>query len=294
VALPIVEARWLAADADLVSEISSDPVECLAAPADPETRQSVEIGRAAFRTPTLLGGQAARAGLSCAACHRNGRGNAAFAFFGVSGAPGTADVTSSFFSSHRGDGVANAVAIPDLAGPRALLKVDRAAESGALETFIRGLVVEEFDGAEPPPAVLAGLASYVRALSPEACPREPRAPIRAAARLADARRAVDAARAAADGGDSATAELMLAGARAELGRLHARYAAPELAAVREGLRASDRGLAAAQDALRADGGDVAVRLAAWRVALEGLETDIAAGEPRSLFAPDVLSRALKK
>jgi hypothetical protein len=290
--LPLVEARWLAADSNLAHELSTEPVECLAASDDPDAARAVEVGRAAFRTPTLLGGQAARAELSCAACHRNGRGNVAFSFFGVSGAPGTADVTNSFFSSHRGDGVDNPVPIPDLAGPPERLKVDRAPESAGLESFIHGLVVEEFDGPEPPQAVLAGLAAYVRALSPDACSRAERAPIHAGDRIADARRVVEAARSAAAEGDAATATLMLAGARAELGRLHARYAAPELASVRETLRASDRALAAAQDALRAGAEDVPVRLAAWRLGLDALSEEIAANEPRSLFAPDVLSRAL--
>jgi hypothetical protein len=288
----IAEARWLEADADLVAALTSEPVECLAAPADAEAALKVEIGRAAFRAPALLGGQAARAGLSCSACHRNGRGNESFAFFGVSGAPGTADVTSSFFSSHRGDGVDNPVPIPDLAGPPDRLKVDRAPRSAALEAFIRGLVVEEFDGAEPQEAVLAGLAAYVRALAPEACPRIVRASVRVADRIEDARRAVEAARAAADADDAAAAELMLAAARAELGRIHARYAAAELASEREGLVASDRALAAAQEALRTGAEDIPLRLAAWRVSFDDLAAAIAEDEARSLFAPDVLSRAL--
>lgn len=290
--LPIVEARWLAADADALAELGADPPECLGAVDDPADALAIEIGRAAFRAPALLGGQAARAGLSCSSCHRNGRGNPSFAFFGVSGAPGTADVTHSFFSSHRGDGVDNPVPIPDLAGPPSTLKVDRSPESGALEAFIRGLVVEEFDGAAPPPRVLDGLAAYVRAIAPEACPTTPRTPIRMEHRLADARRAVDAAAAALEAGDAATAELMLAAVRAELGRIHARYAAADLAGLRARVVASDRTLAAAQAAVRAGAGDVPARLVAWRLDLDALGEALAAAEPRSLFAEDVLSRAL--
>ncbi len=286
--LPIPEARWLAPEADALAELATAPAECLAVPDDPEAAHAVEIGRAAFRTPALLGGQAARAGLSCASCHRNGRDNPGFFFFGISGAPGSADVTSAFFSARRGDGVANPVPIPDLAGPRAQRKVGRAPASGALEAFIRGLVVEEFDGAEPPARVLAGLAAYVRALSPEACPSAPRAPVTAAGALADARRAVDAVRAA---GDPETAALMLSAARAALGGVHARFAAAELAGLRERLRASDRSLAAAQAAVRR-GEDPGIRLAAWRLDLAALAPELAAAEPASLFSPDVLSRAL--
>jgi hypothetical protein len=287
-AASIPEARWVAAAADLLDELTSEPAECFAAPADPEAARAAEIGRAAFRTPALLGGQAARAGISCLSCHRSGRDNKAFSFFGVSGPPGTADVTNSFFSSHRGDGVDNPVPIPDLGGPRERLKVDRSPDNKALETFIHGLVTEEFDGAEPPAAVLHGLAAYVRALAPEACPGAPRVPQTAEARLADARRAVDTALAAED---AETAALMLASARSELGRVYVRYAAPELSPQRDRLLASDRALAAAQAALRR-GDDIAPRLAAWRLDLDALEPEIAAAEPRSLFSRDVLSRAL--
>nr|QQZ49991.1 hypothetical protein JKL49_25640 [Phenylobacterium glaciei] len=69
------------------------------------------------------GGQAARAGVACETCHRSGRSNPDFLFPGVSGPPGSADVTSSLFSSHRGDGIDDPVPIPDLSGPRAGLKV---------------------------------------------------------------------------------------------------------------------------------------------------------------------------
>src|SRR5687768_90851 len=71
------------------------------------------------------------------------RGNPDFLFPGLSGAVGTADVTSSIMSSHRGDGTINPKPIPDLAGPPAERIVSRAAESRALESFIRGLIVEE-------------------------------------------------------------------------------------------------------------------------------------------------------
>ena len=48
--------------------------------------------------------------------------------------------------------------IPDLGGPKARLKIDQSPDAKALEPFIHGLVTQEFDGAEPLPGVLAGLA----------------------------------------------------------------------------------------------------------------------------------------
>ncbi|MFL6729987.1 MAG: hypothetical protein ACJ8EZ_08675, partial [Sphingomicrobium sp.] len=82
--LPIREARWLQSP-DLVADLTTQPPECLAWPADTAQRSSVAVGRALFRSPLLLGGQAARAGLSCASCHRNGRSNPHFHFPGISG-----------------------------------------------------------------------------------------------------------------------------------------------------------------------------------------------------------------
>src|SRR5262249_28345066 len=132
-------AHWLSPTADLTTALGGEPGECLSARLTHEQARSVEIGRAAVRPPMLLGGQAARAGLSCASCHRNGRSNPDFQFPGVSGAPGTADVTTSLLSSHRGDGVDNPRPIPDLGASKSALKVSQDPGSGALERFIHGL-----------------------------------------------------------------------------------------------------------------------------------------------------------
>lgn len=273
---PIKALRWLAPGADHAAILAHEPTECLRRSADPALARSVEIGRAAFRTPILLGGQAARAGLSCESCHLNGRNNPDFLFPGVSGAPGTADVTSSLFSSHRGDGADNPVAIPDLSGPRQKLKVAPADLPG----FIHGLVVEEFDGQEPPPAVLAGLADYVRALSPEACPTEVRRAVAVAALMQDARRALAAA---TNAPDPQTAALMVGAARARLGLIDERYAAPALAPERERLRAADRKLAALAAAFRAKAPDTGAQLARWLANSRVLEAELRRREAESLF-----------
>ena len=163
-----MSARWTVPN-QLQADLTSEPGDCLTAPTDPAQTRSIAIGAAAFRAPLLLGGQAARSGLSCNSCHRAGHDNPAFSYPGLSGAPGTADVTASLFSSHRGDGQFNPKPIPNLAGDKALLKIDQSQDRGELELFILGLITQEFDGPTPSPAVLTGLASYVRALSPQAC-----------------------------------------------------------------------------------------------------------------------------
>lgn len=283
---PLRALRWLSPDADPVRVLGSAPTECLpSAPPDAETAYRIEVGRAAFRSPLLLGGQAARAGLACESCHREGRGNPDFQFPGVSGPPGTADVTSSLFSRRRGDGIDNPKPIPDLSGPPAALKVSRAPEGRALEGFIHGLVVDEFDGAEPPPAVLDGLAAYVRSLSPAACPKDARRPLRAADLVEDARRAARTGLAAQARGDTATAVVMVQAARGRLGLVFERYDGPDLARQRAALLAADHGLADVLARLRDGDPRAADRLRAWLDRSDGWSRDLTTAEPRSLFDP---------
>jgi hypothetical protein len=291
---PIRALHWIAGDADPVRAIATQPSECLKLPVDPAQALSVEVGRAAFRTPVLLGGQAARAGLACETCHRDGRTNPDFQFPGVSGAPGTADVTDSLFSSHRGDGVDNPKPIPDLSGPKDRLKIDQAADRPALETFIRGLITQEFDGSEPAPAVLDGLAAYVRALSPRACPAAPRQAVDVALLMSDARRALAAARAEIALGDRPTAVLMLASARARLGLIDERLQDARFAALRLRLRKASAELAAAQDALRAGADPPGAGFDRWLADAGPLEAALVAAEPQSLFDPDRLRLAARK
>ncbi len=279
---PLRAARWLPADRQ-THALSFEPTECLLRTSDPLDARRIAIGRAAFRTPLLLGGQAARAGLSCNSCHRNGRGNPDFRFPGLSGAPGSADVTSSLMSSHRGDGVDNPKPIPDLSGPAGQLKISRDRADRKLETFIHGLVVAEFDGPEPTAATLDGLASYVRALSPVGCPSASEQPLRLAEFVADARAAVQTAQVALDAHDPATARLMLASARSALGTIDERYAGPTLAGDRELLRDADLELASIQAAVDDGKSDVALRIAAWLAKTPRWSRPLARDEPLSLF-----------
>jgi hypothetical protein len=286
--------NWLAAEADAGRALSTAPTECLRTPDDPAAARAVEVGRAAFRNPLLLGGQAGRAGLSCESCHRGGRGNPDFHFPGVSGAPGTADVTSSLFSTHRGDGVDDPRPIPDLSAPKSALKVSQAPADRALEPFIRGLVVEEFDGHEPPAAVLAGLAAYVRALDPAACPTSRERPQSLDALMDDARRAVAAAEGLAGAGDRTGAALLVGGARSALGQIDERYAGEDLASERARLRHADGELAALAEALRQGEPDAVARLARWRAQSQVMQAVLARHQDRSLFNRGRLEAALKR
>lgn len=291
---PIRGMLWVARDADPARALGSVPTECLKVPADPALAAKVEVGRAAFRTPVLLGGQAGRAGINCETCHRGGRANPDFLFPGVSGAPGTADVTNSLFSTHRGNGVDDPKPIPDLSGPKARLKVSQVPAEKKLEPFIHGLITEEFDGPEPTPAVLEGLADYVRALDPAACPAKAREPLTVALLMTDARRALKAAQVQAAAGDTPTAVVMVASARSRLGLIDERFADPALARPRADLRAADRRLADAQDALRDRRPDVPRKLAAWLAGSKRLEAELSARQSASLFDPARLAQAAKR
>jgi hypothetical protein len=291
---PIRAARWIAPHADVARLLSEKPSECLAGAATPDEAYRIEVGRAAFNTPLLLGGQASRAGLQCESCHRGGRTNPQFFFPHVSGRPGTADVTTSVFSSHRGDGIDNPKPIPDLSGPRGMLKISRDPKKPDLGNFIHGLVTQEFDGAEPPPMVMEGLAAYVRHLTPEACPQDPVQPIRMASVMNDAVRAAKAAGAALARKDGPVAILMVSSARSQLGLVYERYQAPALAGERAALRSADLDLASLQNGIRAGSPDVTARLAIWLGEAETLTRRLAPGEESSLFNPAKLMRIARR
>ncbi|MFI4976316.1 MAG: hypothetical protein ACHP84_17405 [Caulobacterales bacterium] len=290
---PLRAMRWLAPGVDAADVLTRRPTECLGAPATAEAGYEVELGRAAFRTPLLLGGQAARAGLSCESCHRDGRNNPDFHFPGVSGAPGTADVTTAVLSSHRGDDVFDPKPIPDLSGPKDRLKVDQDPASRKLEAFIDGIVTQEFDGAEPPPSVLGGLAAYVRALSPQSCPAAASEPVTAGSMIDDASRAVRAAQAALQHHDAASADLMAAAALSRLEDVAERYPGDTLAPARADLAVAALDLKAARAAIRAGDPGAADRLSLWIVRSRTWAPRVEALADISLFDRGRLAQAAR-
>lgn len=211
---------------------------CLASPYD--LKPSVAAGEVLFNAPALLGGQAAKAGLSCASCHRNGRDNPHFLLGGISGTPGTADVTSSFFGAARGNGTFDPVPIPDLAAPG---KISRDADSMELEKFIRTLIVEEFSGREPSQRTLSSLAAYVRAI--RRCEEDGAADAKQTLRgqAMNIKMALSAAHSAASWDGRDDARLLIAAARHQLGLIAERYPAARFARERAELLDHSRKLA---------------------------------------------------
>lgn len=231
--------RWTAPGAEW-AVLAQQPRQCSRADAAAsDSPPAIAAGEALFNSPGLLGGQASKAGLSCAACHRNGRDNPHFLMPQLSGAPGTADVTNSFFGPQRANGRFDPVAIPDLAMPG---KVSRAADNPDLARFARTLVVEEFSGAEPSPAMLDALTAYVRTIG--ACAAADATP--QPRRLADQLRLIDqsmAAARAANSADPALRHQLIAAARHQLGLIDERYATARHAALRRDLVTASRDLA---------------------------------------------------
>jgi hypothetical protein len=275
------QLRWTAPGSEFAL-LSEQPATCFATFDDVRVRN----GRALFGAPTLLGGQAAKAGLSCASCHINGRGNPHFLLAGVSAAPGTADVTNSFFSAARGNGRFDPVVIPDLATPG---KIARGTDTRALEAFVRTLIVEEFGGREPTPAMLDALAAYVRAV--RACPGEPSV----GRRLSDQLSAIDDSAAGAqlmlDSADTQGAALSIAAMRHQLGLIAERYAGSGLAREREGLLAASRAL---QTIGEGDPARIGPALARWKSEFgKGLAKRLRSAEGRSLYDRKRLGESLR-
>ena len=273
------EQAWTAPGETRAYDMTHAPTECVAA-----RTPATEIGRALFRTPVLLGGPAARAGLSCQACHSNGRVNARFLLPELTDRAGAADVTSEWASAVRGDGVANPIDIPDLAGVGARSAFGRARDP-SLEHFVRGVIVEEFQGAAPPAQAEAGLFAYLRAL--EQC-APGMAPVTLAGAAGDVRRAL----AAAESADAPTARLLLLAAQDGMGRIVERLPPRRFARERRSLEALSRELGAMR------GGDVHAAmqtgLPGWRARFDAVAARAARRERHTYFNEPTLRRALQR
>lgn len=271
---------WTAPGDALAHDLTHAPGECLAA-----RNADIEIGRALFRSPGLLGGPAGRAGLSCEACHSSGRINARFLLPELTNRVGAVDVTSEWASKVRGDAVMNPVDIPDLVGVSRRAALGQARDP-SLEHFVRGVIVEEFQGAAPPEQAFAGLLAYLRALQSGACPQaETRVSLAAAAD--DVRRALAAARSA----DAPTASLLLLAGQDAIGRIVERLPRAGFARDRRRLEGLARELGAmrgADELHRA----MEAALPAWRARFDASLARLARRERRTYFNETNLRRAL--
>ena len=270
---------WIAPGHEAAA-LTQQPAACLGdAGADP----AVVAGRALFNAPQLLGGQASRAGISCASCHSNGRRNPHFQLAGISDGPGTADVSASFFSTARANGRFDPKPIPDLALPG---RISHDRPSHALEDFLRGLIVDEFSGRSPSDTALGDLATYVRAV--KACPGAEVEPVRMAPRIDLFRDSIRAAARAAAAGDDHTTTRLTAAARWHLGLIDERLVATGDARIRKALLETSRRLQVI--------GDGAIAPEALLAVLTRFDRKTAprllAAEKSSLYRPEVVDRWL--
>ena len=153
------QSEWLPPGAAVAGDLLHRPVEALDGGANQNLY--VEFGRLAFRSPEILGGNARRAGISCNACHSNGHVNPRFFVPGVSGKPGTVDVTNKLWNLRGEDGLHNPIAIPTLRDVGRKPRLGRDARSASVREFSRAVIVTEFAGEEPSPFVLDALTAYL-------------------------------------------------------------------------------------------------------------------------------------
>lgn len=273
---PMRALTWIAKGHESTA-LAELPAVCLAS-----DDAQVVAGRAMFHAPELLGGQAARADISCASCHTNGRTNPHFFLAGVSSTPGTADVSASFFSPARGNGRFDPKPIPDLALPG---KISRAPDDPALERFLRNLIVEEFAGNEPSPAMLRSLGAYVRAI--RGCEGADTGYRQIGDQLQLVRDSMAGAEWFLGQGDTAAAQVLLKSTRTQLGLIHERYAGPQLARERALLQAASRELQPMAASTALDQG----ALGAWQSRFEKrVAPRLVRSAARSLYNPAELAR----
>jgi cytochrome c peroxidase len=122
----------------------------------------VNLGDLAFSSPAILGGVARQAGISCSTCHINGASNPKLYIPGLSTRPGTFDTTGGLFNGKADNHVLDPVTIPSLRGARYLAPYGHDGRTSSLRDFVRNVIVGEFAGPEPAPALLDAIVVYIQ------------------------------------------------------------------------------------------------------------------------------------
>jgi len=122
----------------------------------------VNLGDLAFSSPQILGGLARQAGISCSTCHVNGASNPKLYVPGLSTRPGNFDTTGGLFNAKADNHVLDPVTVPSLRGARYLGPYGHDGRMASLRDFVRNVIVNEFDGPEPSPAVLDAIVVYLQ------------------------------------------------------------------------------------------------------------------------------------
>jgi cytochrome c peroxidase len=122
----------------------------------------VNLGNLAFSSPSILGEVARQAGMSCGTCHVNGAGNAKFFMPKMSTRPGNFDTTGPLFNPKANNFVLDPVRIPSLRGARLLAPYGVDGRMPSLRDFVHNVIVGEFSGPEPAPAILDAIVAYIQ------------------------------------------------------------------------------------------------------------------------------------
>src|SRR6202000_757902 len=122
----------------------------------------INLGDLAFSSPSVLGGVAGEAGVSCGTCHVNGAGNAKFFMPKMSTRPGNFDTTGPLFNPKADNGMLDPVRVPSLRGARYLAPYGADGRMASLRDFVHNVIVNEFAGPEPSPAVLDAIVAYIQ------------------------------------------------------------------------------------------------------------------------------------
>jgi cytochrome c peroxidase len=122
----------------------------------------INLGNLAFSSPSILGKVARQAGMSCGTCHVNGAGNAKFFMPKMSTRPGNFDTTGPLFNPKANNFVLDPVRIPSLRGARTLAPYGVDGRTASLRDFVHNVIVNEFAGPEPSPAILDAIVAYVQ------------------------------------------------------------------------------------------------------------------------------------
>jgi cytochrome c peroxidase len=122
----------------------------------------VNFGNMAFNTSAILGGAALKGDISCGTCHVNGASNAKLFIPGASSRPGNFDTSSHLFNPKADNSILDPVRIPSLRGARYLAPYGNDGRTESLRDFVRTVIVDEFAGPDPAPAVLDALVAYIQ------------------------------------------------------------------------------------------------------------------------------------
>lgn len=272
------ESTWLKTEEDIVNQLSLQPTECINPEIYTENSYQINVGKAAFNTPSLLGGQAARLGISCNTCHRSGQSNSGFFIAGISDNPGRLDVTHGFFSEVREDNNFNPVPIPTLLNITGKSVFGTVHPQSSLDNFIHGVIVDEFSGQEPAPEVMKAILFFVSALDDASCSPNDNIARDLQTEMAFLETTIDTLYKSIGRDDSENSSILVLAAQSLLQNMHYRYTAhPEIL---NGLERMSRDLRAVY---RQDRDQQLFLLADWHSRFNVLKNTLMEQENNSLY-----------